>query len=383
MLHRLLVGAITVVAAVVCPVRAAATPSADYVVTGFARVAGAVDLVERSASDNFLYVVSRRGTIERISTSGKRMDRVLDVTALTTSDGERGLLGLAFRRYGSKWEAFVNYTDLDGDTVIARYAVRGNGTFVRQPGSRPSVVIRINQPYSNHNGGALRVGRDNMLYIATGDGGSAGDPERRALDTSSLLGKILRIDPLHVRNGTGRAYTIPTGNPYPLPARREIWSIGLRNPWRFSFDSLGNIWIADVGQNEWEEVSFAPASTGFPGGRTANFGWSAYEATQRFNTDQTADPVVMPFHQYRHMNGRCSISGGAVTTSRNLPKRAGRYLYGDYCSGELVALTTNGRTVSGTETVATGLGNITAVVATSKSIFCLTLEGDIRRISTG
>ena len=388
MRRRLIVGMATVVIGIAGSTLAVAASSPraangnGYVLTEIADVPGAVDIVERSPSDQFLYVVSRKGTIERISSSGKRLDRVLDVSALTTPEGERGLLGLAFRRYGSQWEAFVNYTDLNGDTVIARYAVRSNGTFVRQVNRRPSVVIRIEQPYSNHNGGAVKVGRDNMLYIATGDGGSAGDPERRALDTSSLLGKILRIDPLHVTNGTGRAYTIPAGNPYALPARREIWSIGLRNPWRFSFDPAGNIWIADVGQNEWEEVSFSASTASHPGGRRANFGWSAYEGTHRYNNDQTATTAVMPFHEYQHTNGRCSVSGGAVTTVRNLPARPGRYIYGDYCSGSLVAVVTDGRTVTGTETVGTDLGNITAVVATTRSVYCLTLEGKIRRVTT-
>lgn len=389
MRRRLVVGvsALLLCCAVAPPASAALPPPASsggsYVVTEIARVAGAVDIVERSAADGFLYVVSRKGTIERITTSGRRIDRVLDITSLTTPEGERGLLGLAFRRYGSQWEAFVNYTDLNGDTAVARYSVRGNGTFVRQPGRRPSIIIRVPQPYSNHNGGAVEVGPDNMLYIATGDGGSAGDPERRALDTSSLLGKILRINPLHVTNGTGQAYTIPAGNPFASPARREIWSTGLRNPWRFSFDAAGNIWIADVGQNEWEEVSFSAATTKYPGGRRANFGWSAYEGTHRFNTDQTAVPVVMPFHEYRHTNGRCSISGGAVTTTSNLPGRPGRYVHGDYCSGDLVAVVTNGRTVTGIETVGTDLGNITAVVATSRSVYCLNLEGRILRVTAG
>ena len=385
MVRRNIVGTVvmflgTVVAApTVVPSPVAA--STGYSVTDIATIPGSVDIVERSPSDAFLYVVSRRGTIERIAASGRRIDRVLDISGLTTPEGERGLLGLAFRRYGTQWEAFVNYTDSNGDTVIARYGVRGNGTFVRQPDRRPSIVIRIGQPYRNHNGGALRVGPDNMLYVATGDGGSAGDPQRRALDTTSLLGKILRIDPHHVTNGTGRAYSVPVGNPYAAPARREIWSIGLRNPWRFTFDAVGNIWIADVGQDEREEVSFAAATTSHPGGRRANFGWSAYEGTRRYNTDQVAAGAVMPLHEYPHTNGRCAISGGAVTTGQNLPGRGGRYLYGDFCSGSVVALRTDGRWLTGVEEVASGLGNITAVVATSTAVFCLTLDGKVRRIT--
>lgn len=348
-----------------------------------ARVPGAVDLVERSPSDRFVYVVSRKGTIQRLGPDGKRIDQVLDIRSLTTTTGERGLLGLAFRRHGTAWEAFVNYTDTEGDTVIARWAVRTDGTFVRQPARGPSVIMRIDQPYANHNGGAVRVGRDGMLYVATGDGGSGGDPERRALDTGSLLGKILRIDPLHVTDGDGNDYRIPSSNPYPSPARREIWSVGLRNPWRFTFDGAGNLWVADVGQNEREEASFAPASQAHPGGRGTNFGWSAWEGSQRFNTDQPAGGTLAPFLEYDHDDGRCSISGGAVTTARNLPGRAGRYLYGDYCTGNLVAVRTDGRRVLSSETVGKDLGNITAVTATSRAVYVLTLEGRVRRVEFG
>lgn len=354
--------------------------AASWRLVDVARVPGAVDLVERSPSDRFVYVVSRKGTIQRFGLDGRRIDQVLDIRNLTTTSGERGLLGLAFRRHGSAWEAFVNYTDTDGDTVIARWAVRADGTFVRQPARRPSVIMRIDQPYANHNGGAVRVGRDNMLYVATGDGGSGGDPERRALDTGSLLGKILRIDPLHVTDGDGDDYRIPAGNPYPSPARREIWSVGLRNPWRFTFDGAGNLWVADVGQSEREEASFAPASRTYPGGRGTNFGWSAWEGSRRFNADQPAAGSLAPFLEYDHDDGRCSISGGAVTTAQNLPGHAGRYLYGDYCAGTLVAVRTDGRRVLSSENIGKDLGNITAVTATSRAVYVLTLEGRVRRI---
>jgi glucose/arabinose dehydrogenase len=382
-MRRLLLPAVAAVLAWGATDTARARPPAateSWRLVDVARIPGAVDLVERSPSDGFIYVVSRRGTIQRFRPDGRRVDQVLDIRNLTTTSGERGLLGLAFRRYGTAWEAFVNYTDTEGDTVVARWAVRADGTFVRQPARQPSVIMRIDQPYANHNGGAVKVGRDNMLYVATGDGGSAGDPERRALDTASLLGKVLRIDPLHVTNGDGDDYRIPPGNPYNAPARREIWSTGLRNPWRFTFDAAGNLWVADVGQNEREEVSFAPASKAHPGGRGTNFGWSAWEGSRRFNTDQPETGTLMPFLEYAHDDGRCSISGGAVTTVQNLPGRAGRYLYGDYCAGTLTAVRTDGRRVLSTETVGKNLGGITAVAATSRAVYVLTLEGRVRRV---
>ncbi|MFY8239356.1 MAG: PQQ-dependent sugar dehydrogenase, partial [Ilumatobacteraceae bacterium] len=198
------------------------------------QLAAVVDLIQRDSTDAFFYVVSRNGTIERWRTDGTRIDTVLDISASTTGEGERGLLGLAFRRIVNKWEAFINFTDLAGNTIISRFDVSEDGTFQMSNSPTGATVLSITQPYSNHNGGAVVVGPDNMLYIGMGDGGSANDPERRALDASQLLGKILRINP----RATG--YDIPTNNPYVgVPgARAEIWAIGVRNPWRFNFDTF-------------------------------------------------------------------------------------------------------------------------------------------------
>lgn len=237
------------------------------------QLVGAVDLIQRDSSDAFFYVVSRNGFIERWRTDGSRIDSVLDISTATIGEGEQGLLGLAFRKIVNKWEAFIDYTNIEGNTVISRFDVNADGTFVLKDSPTGTTVLTIPQPYSNHNGGAVVIGPDNMLYIGMGDGGSANDPERRALDTTQLLGKILRINP----RTTG--YDVPSNNPYiDIPgARPEIWSIGLRNPWRFNFDTFGNIWIADVGQNKWEEVSIGRGTIKVPGGRGASFGWSAYE----------------------------------------------------------------------------------------------------------
>lgn len=179
------------------------------------------------------------------------MSTVLNISSLTTTGNERGLLGLAFR--GDF--AYINYTNTNGHTVIAEYAVDKSGIF--RTSSRRELMT-ILQPYANHNGGDIVTGPDNMLYIGMGDGGSGGDPERNALNTSSLLGKMLRIDPTRT---SSKPYTIPTDNPFVgvKGARPEIWSIGLRNPWRFSFDDDKNLWVADVGQNRWEEINLAQA----------------------------------------------------------------------------------------------------------------------------
>jgi len=337
---------------------------------------GAVDLIQRDIADSFFYVVSRFGTIQRWHPDGTVIDTVLDISSATTSEGERGLLGLAFRQIDEQWEAFINFTDLSGDTVISRFDVNPDGSF--QVSNRPTgaKIIKIAQPYSNHNGGAVVVGPDNMLYIGTGDGGSSNDPERRALDTGELLGKILRINPQ--KSG----YDIPVDNPFVNTpnARGEIWSIGLRNPWRFNFDVFGNIWIADVGQNKWEEVNASPGTAKTPGGKGKSFGWSAYEGSHAFNTDVESPSAVAPVFEYEHTDGACSISGGAIGTNTATAGRAGWYFFGDYCTGTMTAILTDGTSTVASETVLKDLGNITAVRSTFNGMFVISLEGTVRRV---
>lgn len=337
---------------------------------------GAVDLIQRDIADAFFYVVSRYGTIQRWRPDGTLLDTVLNISSATTSEGERGLLGVAFRKIEEKWEAFINFTDLAGDSVISRFDVTSGGEFVLSAQPTGSEILRIDQPYSNHNGGAVVVGPDNMLYVGTGDGGSSNDPERRALDKSQLLGKILRISPLE------SGYEIPVDNPFidSLNARGEIWSIGLRNPWRFNFDVFGNIWIADVGQNKWEEVNVSPGTPQIPGGKGISFGWSAYEGSHIFNTDVTAQGSTAPIFEYEHKEGACSISGGAIGTNTNMPGRAGWYFFGDYCSGAMTAILTDGTSTVASETVLKDLGNITAVRSTFEGMFVISLEGGVRQI---
>jgi hypothetical protein len=337
---------------------------------------GAVDLIQRDITDSFFYVVSRFGTIQRWNPDGTIIDTVLDISAATSSEGERGLLGLAFRQINKQWEAFINYTDLSGDTVVSRFDMNPDGRFVVNTRPTGAEIIKIAQPYSNHNGGAVVVGPDNMLYIGTGDGGSADDPERRALDKSELLGKILRISP------RDSGYDIPSDNPYinTAGARKEIWSIGLRNPWRFNFDVFGNIWIADVGQNKWEEVNASQGTPTTPGGKGKSFGWSAYEGSHAFNTDVDSPGAVTPVFEYEHKDGACSISGGAIGTNTTTAGRAGWYFFGDYCTGTMTAILTDGTSTVASETVLKDLGNITAVRSTFNGMFVISLEGTVRRV---
>ena len=340
------------------------------------QLAGAVDLIQRDIADSYFYVVSRYGTIQRWSKGGTLLDTVLDISDATTSEGERGLLGLAFRKIDEQWEAFINFTDLSGDSVVSRFDVTSEGQFVLSSRPTGSEILKIAQPYSNHNGGAVVVGPDNMLYIGTGDGGSSGDPERRALDKSQLLGKILRINPLN------SGYDIPIDNPFvdSPNARGEIWSIGLRNPWRFNFDVFGNIWIADVGQNKWEEVNVSPGTPKIPGGRGISFGWSAYEGNHIFNKDIDSQGATAPVFEYEQEGGACSISGGAIGTNTNTPGRAGWYFFGDYCTGIVTAILADGTSTAASETVLKDLGNITAVRSTFDGMFVISIEGTVRQI---
>ena len=223
---------------------------------------------------------------------------------------------------------YVNYTGENGDTFISRFTISPDPN-VADPASE-KVTLRIKQPYGNHNGGHLLFGPDGYLYIGTGDGGSAGDPEGNAQSTNSLLGKMLRID-----IDQGDPYAIPGDNPYASGGGHpEIWSIGLRNPWRYSFDRVtGDLYIGDVGQNEWEEITFLPS--GHPGG--ANLGWDYWEASHRFEgVPPEGLEVVPPIWEYNHAAG-CSVTGGIIYRG-SMTEWQGIYVYGDFCSGTIWGL---------------------------------------------
>lgn len=279
-----------------------------------------------------MYVATQDGTV--IAIKGNDRQVVLDITDQTAAAGERGLLGLAIDPMSRM--AYVNFTDSRGDTVVAEFAVADDGNF--DPDSQRT-VLTIKQPYANHNGGDLAFGPDGMLYIATGDGGSGGDPERRALRLDNLLGKILRISP--AQSGTA-AYTVPADNPFvgQAGALPEIWSYGLRNPWRFSFDrQTGDLWIADVGQGQLEEVDWA---RGPQAGRGVNYGWSAFEGSKRFNDDQPVAGAVPPFYEYTHAEGGCAISGGVRYRGQALPVLRGWYVFSDFCRSTIRAMQIDG-----------------------------------------
>jgi glucose/arabinose dehydrogenase len=323
-------------------------------------------------ADGTTYVVEQDGLVV-VMNDGQPGATALDMTDRTSASGEQGLLGLAIDPGGAL--AYVDYTDNNGNTEIDEYALAADGTF---DATTRREVLAFDQPYPNHNGGELQFGPDKMLYIGTGDGGAGGDPERRALNLSQWLGKILRIDP-HVG---AAAYTVPPDNPFVGVdgARPEIWSVGLRNPWRFSFDrQTGDLWIADVGQDKWEEVDVAWAADGT--GRGMNFGWSAWEATHRFNNDQSPDGATPPIYEYAHGDAGCSISGGVRYRGAAIPALVGWYVYGDYCAGQVRALKIEGNAVAA-ELVLGQVPKISAVTeAPDGELLVLSVAGPVYAVT--
>lgn len=285
-----------------------------------------------------LYIVERRGRILVRYKSRVLRKPLLDITGRVGTEGEGGLLSMAFSpRFARNGKFYVNHTDRRGNTRIAEYKI-GRDNRNRAIAKSRREILRIKQPYSNHNGGQLQFGPDRMLYIGMGDGGGAGDPDGNAQDLGSLLGKMLRIDP---RPKGARAYRIPPENPFAgrNGARPEIYSYGLRNPWRFSFDrTSGALVIADVGQDAREEVHYAAAGAA----RGANFGWPAFEGSRRYS-DAPAPGAAGPTLEVDHSEGWCSITGGYVARKARSAIH-GRYVYGDFCSGEIrtALLTTDG-----------------------------------------
>lgn len=279
--------------------------------------------------DNRLFVVEQDGLIKILNPNGTvNTTPFLNVTTLTNASGEQGLLGLAFHpNYASNGYFYINYTNLNGNTVISRYSVSAGNPNVANPSG--TILLTIPQPYSNHNGGSLKFGPDGYLYIGMGDGGSGGDPGNRAQNINELLGKMLRIDV-----NSGSPYGIPPSNPYAgVAGADEIWAIGLRNPWKFSFDRQnGDLWIADVGQNQYEEINRASgAQAGL------NYGWRCYEGNTAYNTSGCLpqSSLKMPLAVTNHTSGACSITGGYVYRGAAYPNFQGKYFFSDYCLAKI------------------------------------------------
>lgn len=315
---------------------------AERIVT---RLSRPVQLAAPPGDFERLFVIEQHTGRVRIIRNGAISGTFLTVGPLSTGN-EQGLLGIAFHPdYAGNGRVYLSYTRSDATSEIAEYTVSANPD-VANPASK-RVVLTQSQPYSNHNGGQIHFGPDGYLYIGFGDGGDAGDPQNRAQTDSTWLGKILRID-VDGRDA-GKAYAVPPSNPHVGPGNPldEIWAKGLRNPWRFSFDrGTGDLYIADVGQENWEEVSYQPA--GSAGGQ--NYGWRLMEGKHCYNPGTNCNPggtLTLPIFEYRHNAGDgnpygcpsalggCSITGGFVYRGRRIPEIQGRYFFADYCSNRI------------------------------------------------
>jgi len=352
---------------------AAAQFTTRVVASGFT---APVDVVQDPSDTTVQYVVEQGGRIRVVRTGALQATDFLNLAGSIATGGERGLLGLAFPRdYATSGRFYVNFTNPQGHTVIARFR-RSANPLVADPGSRFDLrwsgVGYIEQPFSNHNGGHLAFGPDGYLYIGMGDGGSGNDPNHYAQNPNSRLGKFLRID-VSVPDADPVGYRIPPGNPFASSAVPDVWSFGLRNPWKFSFDDpalggTGAMLIADVGQNAWEEVSVEPA------GRSGrNYGCRNREgAHPNIGTPPPAFlPLVDPIYEYDHSAGS-SITGGYVYRGRRLPANIrGRYFFADFITGRVwsiaLSYTSSGEAVASDPVEHTaqlgangGLGNISS-----------------------
>jgi glucose/arabinose dehydrogenase len=291
---------------------------------------------------NRVFVVEQPGRIRVIDRGRVQRRPFLDVSGRVVAGGEQGLLSMAFAPdYRTSGRFYVNFTDRNGDTRVQEFR-RSKRNANRADSRSPRQILFVRQPYPNHNGGLVLFGPDGHLYVGMGDGGSGGDPENRAQNLESLLGKLLRIDPR--RSGAG--HTSPASNPFAggRAGRNEIYAYGLRNPWRFSFDRAnGDLYIGDVGQDAREEISYARRGQG----RGVNFGWSCFEGNRRYDSSRSCPNSRAPVLDFGRGNGECSVTGGVVIRDPALGGLRGRYLYGDYCRGQVRSFRVSGGRATG------------------------------------
>jgi uncharacterized protein (TIGR03437 family) len=326
-----------------------------------------------------LFILEQPGRIRVIENGVLLPAPVLDISGRITSSGERGLLGIAFPRgFAEKRYFYVNYTDGRGDTVVSRFRIAaGNRNRADVASEQP--ILTVAQPYSNHNGGQLQFGPDGYLYIGMGDGGSANDPQNFAQNPNSLLGKMLRVD---VEDSGSGPYNVPQSNPFANRSgyRSEIWALGVRNPWRFSFDrDTGDLWMADVGQNRAEEINFQPASS--QGGE--NYGWRLMEGQQcnaAVGSNCTPSQYKLPVIEYTRGLG-VSVTGGYIYRGSRYPSLEGIYFYGDYGSGRIWGLRSNGTQGANRELLDTNLNISTFGEDEAGELYVANHGGDIYLIA--
>ncbi len=328
------------------------------------------------AGDARLFVAEQRGTIRIIQNGQLLPTPFLDITSRVSCCGERGLFSIAFHPdYAENGYFFVNFTDVNGDTRVERFQVSDADANVADPASAVPILF-VDQPFDNHNGGQLAFGPDGMLYIGMGDGGGGGDPNGNGQNRTTLLGDLLRID-----IDADSPYAIPPDNPYAgsTEFRQEIWASGLRNPWRFSFDMVDEmLYIADVGQNMWEEINAVPADEA-----GINYGWDIMEGRHCFpaTAQCNQDGLRLPVHEYSHDDG-CSVTGGFVYRGNAIPALRGHYFYSDYCTGFLKSFRVQGGIATDHRTWEVGeLGRVLSFGQDAAGeIYILTDNGVVRRI---
>ena len=327
-----------------------------------------------------LFVVERGGLVLIVEDGAALPTPFLDLRASVTAAGsEQGLLSIAFHpQYSSNGYVYASYTNTEGNTRIVRHTVSVNPDQV-DPASADT-VLAVDQPFTNHNGGLVAFGPDGMLYVGLGDGGSGGDPQGHGQDVTTLLGSMLRLD---VDGAT--SYAIPADNPFvgQTNARPEIWAYGLRNPWRFSFDrETGDLYLADVGENALEEVSFQPAASA--GGE--NYGWNVMEASACF-TPRNGCPttgLTLPMYDYSHGEG-CSVTGGYVYRGSASPALAGRYFFADYCGGWIRSFVVQNGQATGVRDHTDDLGTVPAISSFGEDgvgeLYVVSLSGTVYRVT--
>ncbi|MGW5738380.1 MULTISPECIES: PQQ-dependent sugar dehydrogenase [Streptomyces] len=316
-----------------------------------------------------VWLAERAGTVRVLDHKGLSAP-VLDISKETTTDGERGLLGIAFDRQFAHF--YISFTNLEGTSTVDEFAVRKGKI---RPETRRTVITQT-QPYPNHNGGDIKIGPDGYLYIALGDGGSGGDPHGNGQNLDTLLGKLLRIDPRGAK-----PYAIPRDNPFvdDPKARDEIWAYGLRNPWRFSFDkATGDLFIGDVGQSAWEEIDRAPANS--EGGE--NYGWSQMEGTHPFREGTEPANHVPPVYEYDRTGLGCSVTGGFVYRGKAIPALKGQYVFSDYCDGTIRALEIKDGKATGASDLGVNGGEVISFVQGGNGeLYVLDIGGSVYRIT--
>lgn len=340
-------------------------------------------MLQAPQDDNHWYIVEKAGRVLRVSTdpASTQVDVYLDIAERVDSGpNEAGLLGMAFHpKFAQNGLAFLSYT-AEGPSltsVVTRMLRSDDGLSLNA--NSEEVLLRVNQPYSNHNGGHIAFGPDGYLYIGLGDGGSGGDPQGHGQNLQTLLGSMLRIDvnnsaPAGTPNGI--PYAIPSTNPFANgeQGRPEIYAWGLRNPWRWSFDKIsGDLWVADVGQNSWEEVSIITA----PG----NFGWNGKEGTHCYQSRNCNNPdFIDPVLEYSHDDG-CSVTGGYVYRGSALPSLQGTYLFSDYCSGTLWGAKNNGSGIyERFEILETGFNVASFAEGNNGDVYVINLGGEFHKL---